>query len=52
MRNMDQSNELNSPIMQEPCYFDGMHKRWVEDFDFMGISPLFQKIDEAVHNGN
>ena len=27
MRNMDQSNELNSPIMQEPCYFDGMHKR-------------------------
>ena len=27
MRNMDQSNELNGPIMQEPCYFDGMHKR-------------------------
>ena len=24
MRNMDQSNELNSPIMQEPCYFDGI----------------------------
>ena len=27
MRKMDQSNELNTPIMQEPCYFDGMHKR-------------------------
>ena len=27
MRNMDQNNEVNSPIMQEPCYFDGMHKR-------------------------
>ena len=27
MRNMDQNDEVNSPIMQEPCYFDGMHKR-------------------------
>ena len=27
MRNMDQNNELNSPIMQEPCYFDGIHIR-------------------------
>ena len=27
MLNMDQKNKLKNPLMSEPCYFDGMHKR-------------------------
>ena len=27
MLNMDQNNKLKNPLMSEPCYFDGMHKR-------------------------
>ena len=29
MRNMDQTNAKTNPLMQEPCYFDGMHKRCI-----------------------